>query len=346
MPWRPSALSLVLLAAGCAAPRARFPIGLYGVDKPAHVAAARAAGFDSLHTYEQDPAALEDLAREARKRGLRLVVYPDKLRGGPASRAKRWPIEAWYLVDEPDVLRLSSAAVAELDRATRSWDPGRPTTFVVGQGSAAAAYAAVGDVLMLDWYPVPHLGAGTVADQLDAAFAALPEGKRVWMVLQAYDWADESRKPGLRFPTREELRLMSYLSVLHGAGGLFYFTFAKKGGTLLDHPGLWERVARTAAELRRMRPVFESGRRGPLPYERRPDGAEAGLWRHRGRDYLVLVNRTDGFYKKVPAAALDGWTALFEESRDVRTLTVRIGGAWYLRPRQVLVLRRRLGIIP
>lgn len=318
----------------------RFPIGIYGVSDPAQLQRLKEGGFDSFHTGS-DPALLAALAKEAGRLGMRMVAHPDGVRERDASLTHGWPVDAWYLVDEPDVVKMSSAALDALSSKTRSWDPGRPQTFVIGQGLPAKTYGAIGDILMMDWYPVPHRPTDSVADQIDLVMAAIPATKPFWMVIQAYDWADEVKDPvkrkGLRFPSRFEIRFMSYLSVLHGARGLFYFTLGKQGKTLFEFPELWSAVSSVALEMRAMQPVFEKGEPIPLPFQ--PDvNLEARSWRYNGRDYCVVLNRRKKFMQRVPDVLLDGsWRPLGEVRRDARDLLKSAHGAWYLKPYQVLV---------
>ena len=352
MRWRHAALSLAVVFSACAGtpvgPRAaltRFPIGIYGVNDAKHLGQLRKDGFDSFHTYSSDPVLLTALAEEAKRQGMRMVIYPDKLREGELSATKSWPVDAWYLLDEPDVVKMSSAALQALSDKTRAWDPLRLRTFVIGQGAPAKVYGGVGDILMMDWYPVPHKPMDSVADQIDLVMSALPAGKPFWMVIQAYDWADEmsaekTRMKGLRFPTQAEIRFMSYLSVLHGARGLFYFTLAKKGKTLFDYPELWQAVSGVSREIREMRPIFESGERIRLPFPIPTGGLEAAAWRHRGCEYLVLVNRTRDRQWKVPAEALEPrWRTIFAVQSNPRELLHEYLDAYYLRSYQVLVLK-------
>lgn len=334
MHWRLATISLALTFSACAGtsagPRAalsRFPIGIYGVDDPQYLGRLRKDGFDSFHTYSSDPVRLAALASEANRQGMRMVIYPDILRKGNLSRTKDWPIDAWYLFDEPDVVAMSSATLESLSEKTRAWDPVRPRAFVIGQGAPAKIYGGIGDILMMDWYPVPHKACDSVADQIDLAMNSLPPGKPFWMVIQAYDWADEVTDPvklkkGLRFPTQMEMRFMSYLSVLHGARGLFYFTLAKKGKTLFDYPELWQGVSAVAREIKLMQPILEHGERMLVPFPTRTEGLEAGAWQYHGHRYVILVNRREHGEQSLPVELLSGsWQVLFASPTDHRMLS-------------------------
>lgn len=349
----PPAAALVAAACafggGCSSDRAglngAFPIGLYGV-RAAEMEAVSRAGFDAAYPLVRDGAEAEAAAGAARRAGIRLL--PDYRLLSPAGPSvKRWPVLAWYLQDEPDVNHVPAAELERRSREVRGLD-GRPQTFVVGSGAAASVYGPVGDALMLDWYPVPHLPLEGVAEQADAALLRLPPGKPLWMVIQAFDWRDDAQrdpsKPRVgRFPTYGEIRFMSYAAVLHGAKGLFYYRFnqvgAEQGKSLLDFPERWQALSRVASELRTLKPILREGRPAPIPFPPNPDGLDARMLRHGGRDFLILLNPKKGFYRRVPEAALGAaWRPLFEDRRDVRDLLKKIGDHWFLPPHRVLVL--------
>ena len=81
----------------------RFPIGIYDVDDPRFIRDLRGIGFDSIETGNSDPDFLKILAEESRKQGMRLLLFPHQLRKTNVAAIQDWPIEAWYLQDEPDV---------------------------------------------------------------------------------------------------------------------------------------------------------------------------------------------------------------------------------------------------
>lgn len=351
MPWRLATLSLAALAAA-ACTRApapvleRFPIGMFGVRQVAEVDALAKEGFDTFMA-EADTETVKAMGVRARRHGMMLMAHPVAFqKAGPAPAGL--PVEAWYVYDEPDVQGLSSATVAAGIAAVKSWDPKTPATFVIGQGSPAEKYAGIGDALMLDWYPVPHHPIGTVGDEIDKAYW-YTGGRPLWFLVQSFDWRDWIRqhpgKPPIgRFPDHIELRAMSYLAVVHGAKGLFYYTLKRgDGSSLLDWPELWQATARMAREMRSMQPIFSANRRVPLPFEPKPGGVEAACWRWRGRNYLVLVNRHPDKQLKVPAMLLDrSWRPLFELRRDPKELLKDYRGSHYLPPLRVLVLESRI----
>lgn len=351
MRWRLASLSLAaLLAASCTRAPApvleRFPIGMFGVRQVAEVDALAKEGFDTFMA-EADTATVRAMGVRARRHGMRMMGHPGAFQKAGVAPADL-PIDAWYVYDEPDVQGLSSATVAAGISAVKSWDPKTPATFVIGQGSPAKKYAGIGDALMLDWYPVPHHPIGTVGDEIDKAYW-YTGGRPLWFLVQSFDWRDwikqhPGKPPIGRFPDHIELRAMSYLAVIHGAQGLFYYTLKRgDGSSLLDWPELWQATARMAREIRSMQPIFSANRRVPLPFEPKPGGIEAACWRWRGRDYVVLVNRHLDKQLRVPELLLDySWRPLFEPRRDPKEILTAAAGAHYLPPLRVLVLESRV----
>lgn len=339
--WRSrAALAALLLAGGCArAPRSRFPIGLFNVEDPAHLTRVRDAGFDHVFPVGT-PVKQTAVSLEAARQGMKVVASPAVSRD--ATELKRWPVSAWYLQDEPDVNKVSPERLREIAAKVRAWDP-RAQTFTVGQGKEAGPYGAIGDIFMLDWYPVPHLALDSVADQIDTAIGLLPKGKPLWFVAQAFDWRDDKNKIG-RFPTHEEIRFMSWLAIMHGAKGLWYFRFPKpEGKTLFDYPEQWSALELVARELKRFQPVLEMGEPAPLPFPSGTSGLEFKSWLYDGRQFVLVLNRKRESYFKLPDELLKPeWTLVGEPQAEVKERLKAAHGAWYVLSYQVLLFEKRL----
>ncbi len=330
----------LLAAAPGLARAADFPLGFYGISGPAQLAALKAAGFNSFHTYGQNPARLAALAAEADKLGLKMLAAPDQVLDSTYTlAAKSWPMLGWYLYDEPEVRKVPVAELERLEKRVKDWDPAQKTVFVVGDGVAAFTYGGVADVLMVDWYPVPHIPLGSVGEQVAMAKsgAAILDAKRpnkpVWAVLQAFDWIGypQKRKPPVGgFPTLEQVRYMTYLAVARGAQGIFYFTYDGSDGIPLpSRPERWGIYQRLAAELNALRPALEDGAPGVLP-----PGLDARLAsraiKRGGDNYLLLLNPA-ATALPLNAKALAGYRPLFEMNRALPPA---------LPPQAVLVLEK------
>lgn len=341
-----------LLLAGCRTPDPyAFPIGIFGVETPEQLSTLSSKGFNAFQAYSWAPVRLLPLIDEARRSGSLLLISPWELMSssnGP--RGIRGPI--WYLQDEPDVHRIDAAKLAEMDRRVRSWAPGSRTAFVVGDGRSAARYPDIADVIMVDWYPVPHLPLHSLGDHVRWTREAA--GKRpVWAVIQAMDWRNfpqrDPKKPRIgRFPDIGEMRFMSYDAVFNGASGLWYFTFTiSEGEDLSARPEELFALVSVAREMRSMANVFAYG--APVPTEtlgelKPPLAAMAR--RYKGKDYLILLNRSPK-PQPLPASIPLGWRQLFYGHRDVSEWGVGPGSqrkAPVLKGYDVLVLEGRTSL--
>lgn len=306
--WRNLLACGVLLVAGAAWGKP-FPLCMYGVDNPADLAVIKKAGFSCFQTYRQEPEQLAALAKQAQKVGLKAVFYPNKLFDTPYEpQARRWPMLAWYLVDEPDVWRWPRSRVEQAYNRAKFSFPAHAAALVIGQGKTAIPYYDLPDVLMMDWYPVPHLPLTSFGEQVALAKqgqTALGAAKRpLWGVVQIFDWKEfKQHRPDNdrigRFPTQAEIRFMSYHGILSGADGLFYFVFTSNGKPLPQaQPEWWARVVAVSKELARLKPVLEKGHEVFSLTVNPP--LMAKTWQYKGKKYTVLLNTAQ---EEVPAPA-------------------------------------------
>jgi len=358
MPLRPAisyspCLRLGLLAAcllglsACQGGGAYFPIGLFNTGNPKDLRSIKKAGFNAVQTYSRDPAQLKALAKAADKAGVKLLAHPQELSASTVP-VRGWPMAAWYLVDEPDVNGMSPSELCYLAGKVKAWAPRIPGAFVVGAGAKARDYAACGDILMVDWYPVPHMPLESAGENVRLTVEAAGD-KPVWAVLQAMNWKDyaqrDPKKPRVgRFPTYGEIRFMTYHSIIAGAKGVWYFSYAKPGGaTLAQSPEEWLAVTAMAKELAALRPIFEGGTPAYLPFPPNPDGPLAKAWRYHGRDYVIIANPKPKAMQLVPEALLAmHWRPLFETRRYQKELLKKVGEGFYRPPYRVLVFESRL----
>jgi hypothetical protein len=323
-----------------AAAAGEFPLAFYGINGPQELAVLKQGGFNSFQTYVQDPVRLAALAAEAKKLGLKMVAFPDKVIDSSYNKeAKRWPMLAWYLYDEPEVRKLPLASLELLEKRVKDWSPKQKTVFVMGEGVAAFTYGGVADALMVDWYPVPHLRLESVGEQVAMvkAGAAIMDPKRkdkpVWAVLQAFDWIDFPQRRKERvggFPTFEQVRYMTYLSIARGAEGIFYFMYSGSDGIPLpSRPERWGIYQRVAAELNALMPVLKKGKPAVPPAGLDQQLASRAI-KQGGKHYLILLN-AGAVPLPLSPEALKGYRPLFEELRDLPPS---------LAPQAVLVLEK------
>lgn len=301
-----------------------FPIGIFNVSAPADLSQLHAAGFNAAMADSPTRQGYEPLAQEARRLGMSLM-FPCEILLEGRHRTRDWPVLAWYLDDEPEVNGHGPDWLGRRSDAVRRLDS-RPRAFSIGNGAAAERFSPHGDVLLLDWYPVPHLPLDSVADELDRARTHWPSKKPVWMIVQAFDWREEiQRDPTIprigRFPNEDEIRFMSYLAIIHGASGIFYFRLSRPGGeTLLDSPDLWRRIARTTLELADLGPRINGGEPRRMPFRSSHVKLEGRSFAFRGHQYVILANRTAGEIPIPPELRSGRWTELYSDKAGHSTL--------------------------
>lgn len=157
---------------------------------------------------------------------------------------------AWYVADEPNGFKIKPDSLQKIYRLVRELDPWHPVSIVfMAPFLSSRLYADALDIVMADPYPVPNAPISMVANaagQLTAEFA----GKRpVWIVPQAFGGGEWwGREPSL-----QELRSMTYQSIIKGARGIQYFV--RQGLNLFPKStAAWGECGRMAVEIAELTP--------------------------------------------------------------------------------------------
>jgi hypothetical protein len=77
---------------------------------------------------------------------------------------------------------------------------------------------------MLDQYPVPNMPMTWLSDSMDEA-AGYVGRNRLQSVIQAFGGEQYSSSGWPRLPTFAEMNCLSFLSIIHGSRGLYFYTF-------------------------------------------------------------------------------------------------------------------------
>ena len=156
----------------------------------------------------------------------------------------------WYISDEPNGTTITPEKLEEIYRTIKENDPWHPVSIVfMAPFLNAKNYSEALDIVMADPYPIPDHPVsipGEVADQLRTEF----KGKRpFWIVPQAFGggelWSRE--------PTYQEIRSMTWQSIINGATGIQYFVrqglnyFPKSSST-------WSECGKMAMEVAELTP--------------------------------------------------------------------------------------------
>jgi hypothetical protein len=182
------------------------------------------------------------------------------------------------------------------------------------------------------WYPFPIRKGGRpgayegeeIGDHLELvppSFLTLAKTEKpIWVVLQSY------KKGNGRFPTEAEYRAQPYISIIHGAKGLFWYTGSYTGGVQVNREeGHYDYLRKLWRELREMEPVFTApDARDKVSIETAGQFMEYRLKDTGDAQVLLAVNRDD---KPTSASfAVDGFSARNVKVRyENRTLNVTGG---------------------
>jgi hypothetical protein len=166
---------------------------------------------------------------------------------------------AWYISDEPTGNKITPETLEKIYNVVKEIDPWHPVSIVfMAPFLSSKKYVNALDIVMADPYPLPDLPVsmvGDVAAQLKEEFRGR---KPVWIVTQAFGggelWSRE--------PTIQEIRSMTWQSIIKGATGIQYFVhqglnyFPKSTAT-------WGECGRLAMEIAELTPWLLSDEETP-----------------------------------------------------------------------------------
>ncbi len=191
----------------------------------------------------------------------------------------------WYTVDEPPLAHLP--LVQQYHAAVRELDPYHPSFYVTCMPHLFQPFAQASDIHAPDPYPgFPGGRIRKVSDYLDAVGAVVGPCQPVMAVLQTF------YEEGGRMPSLEELRCMTYLSIVHGARGILYFSYDFRVGPMAQkNPQTWKALKGLAGEMRTLSPIFLSSEpaKGSI-VTRNGRGVDTRLFVYKGEYYLLAVN--------------------------------------------------------
>jgi hypothetical protein len=153
-------------------------------------------------------------------------------------------------------------------------DRHHPVTAVVCHFADTKRFVDAVDILQADYYPIPPVpainfsgdGFRGIKIYVDAWREASDEKKPFWFVCQAFDYSllKENRydiPPGWkRFPTRRELRTMTYTAIASGARGVLYWSLSRlknsREGSEVTGEDHWRRLRSVTLELKQLMPLL------------------------------------------------------------------------------------------
>jgi len=246
-----------------------FPILMYGVpaDAPT-LTMIRDHGFNMISTKFAD-------ADTVLSNGLYCAVHPGKTPGNLAGVLLGIGVDSPALNYKTNLLERVETNLAKVRAAI----PGRPIMNAIGYWEdeptgvysnklpAPAHYEDLITILEVAapyLYPVPYQPIRSVGEAVARARVATAGKKPLLPILQLFAWKADDR-----YPTPTELRCMVYLSLIHGATGIGYYSYnhvtGKKGTNIaVEQPALWKAVKEINGEIKTMSPLLLEGAKGAV----------------------------------------------------------------------------------
>jgi len=192
----------------------------------------------------------------------------------------------WYIADEPNGYNIPPEQITDIYETVRKNDPWHPVSIVfMAPFLSSKNYSDGLDIVMADPYPVPDLPVsfvGNITGQLKTEFIGK---KPVWIVPQAFGggeiWGRE--------PTNQEMRSMTWQSIINGATGIQYFVrqglnyFPKSFAT-------WSECGKMAVEIAELTPWLLSDEE-TLPVQSYSKNILVSSRVHNGQLIIMAVNK-------------------------------------------------------
>ena len=207
----------------------------------------------------------------------------------------------WYLNDERPVSMVKQVTarhdlVVSLDDQHPTWTmsdkPVNVKSFLGSYEIIGADAYPIGNALPGHPFPIENV-LKYARTARECSYGLYP----LWHVPQAFSWGwfRKGRKDfiDMRYPTREEIRQMTWQYIAGGANGIIYYSF----NTLRDNlkgsafDGKWNELKEIAAEVKSFEDVFLTEEDAPVVTGMTASvGARA--WRYGGDVWLLAVNAT------------------------------------------------------
>ena len=252
-----------------------FPIGIYAVCECERNGNSvekafldlKAAGFNTMLRAGRSKVKDDEFLSLADKHGLMAIAMPspgynsDFVKQTLVPKLRRHKsVLAWYLADDT-ASHVGPEVVAFRDRICKAFDPYRLTLQAdgVAMGGANCRYDRFvhsTDVFLPEIYPaywdkprgseVPEVVRDMKLSRAAVAAAGRPV-KGIWPIIQHFDgWGWK------RFPTFEELRAMSWASIVQGGNGIVWYVYhslSGKGRGVVCSDEHWKEMTTVSSEI-------------------------------------------------------------------------------------------------
>lgn len=214
-----------------------FPVGIFAAS-PADLPAIRDAGFNAVQSYDPHPDTIRRMAAGCSRLGLKYLPNFRRYQADISRELGGRPeLLGFYIEDEPEGRSVPPEKLKALKESLRRDHPQVLTVVAMLRPQMVAYYHQAADVFLLDPYPIPHMPLTWLADTLAEA-AQYVSQERLWAVIQTFGGEKYAKDGWPRRPTYLEMRCLTYLALVHGAHGLFYFSYPEAQGDPISWEGL------------------------------------------------------------------------------------------------------------
>jgi len=312
-----------------------LPVGFYCDDNFGTLAEEESLyGFNMISPYwsrrtartPEDMAKVKDLMDRCASVGVKVNYHLEaacvNLKGQALEDVIKPEIEAfrdhpallaWYIADEPEYHNVTSDQLQAVYQLVKKLDPYHPICVCIADLKYMPRFTPSMDFIMSDAYPIPHQPVTRVAYSMDRARQGTNNAMPVWDIPQVFGGGEF----WFREPTSKEVRVMTYLSLIHGATGIENFVRRPP----LGNPNsivLWNECRNLAMELSQLAPAILSHEPNPkVTSDQQTVQARAFL--DRGMLYVLAantVNQPATMQLKIDGGYTGKANAIFER-RDI-----------------------------
>jgi len=188
----------------------------------------------------------------------------------------------WYLACNPDTYGINPDSLIKIYDLVRELDPYHPVSMLISSPRLVKDYKDAMDIVMTAPYPVPQGNLNEVKDYTKIPKTEYWLQKPVWILAQTIGgslW----RK---REPTPPEVRVMTYMALIHGVTGIQY---TREGLSLPKSPATWDECGKMALEFAELAPDILSPHPAPeILIE--DESIYARAWNQAGMVTIAVVN--------------------------------------------------------
>ena len=272
-----------------------FPMGLYHVYTRDQMRQIREQGFNCIQIWGETPDHFKQMLDWAHMEGLMSWTVTKMVKDDYLTKLvtafKDHPAHfMWDLVDEPAIRNITPQSVKSKADVIRSIDPDHPIKISFADRRRAIEYRDSLDIVASHTYPMPYGRVTRMGDVMQALAATFDSAVPHHASPQAWMSSNDVRQIE---QTVAQTRGMTYLAIIHGAKGLYYYSFIDHGAwDLRQHPRLWSTFKGLTWEIETLSNVILMGRRiGGMTVS--TPKVQCAAWEHDGDHTLIAVNTVE-----------------------------------------------------